>query len=99
MMKVRQACAEGRVDDADTIFTSNSTDSNTIWLFLKTLGRDDEARELLMPLDTPDYLFQLAAYLDYRAFDVSDYPLLQETLRADGIERVPVRPQTFRCKR
>jgi TolB-like protein len=99
MMKVRQACAEGRVDDADTIFTSNSTDSNTIWLFLKTLGRDDEARELLMPLDTPDYLFQLAAYLDYRAFDVSDYPLLQETLRADGIERVPVRPQTFKCKR
>ena len=99
MMKVRQACAEGRTEDAEAIVAAIEIDSNSRWLFLKTLGRDDEARELLRPLDTPDYLFQLAAYLDYRAFDVSDYPLLQETLQADGIERVPVRPQTFKCQR
>jgi TolB-like protein len=99
MMKTRQACAEGRVEDAEAEFASIDPDSNTRWLFLKTLGRDDDARELLRPLDTPERLFQLAAFLEYRVFDVREYPRLAAALRADGIERVPVRPQTFTCAR
>ena len=64
-----------------------------------TLGRQDEARELLRQYDTPDYLFILAGFLDYRAFEARDYPLLWKTLRAQGIERPPARPQIFTCQR
>ncbi len=99
MMKTRQACAEGRVEDAEAIFAGIDPDSNTRWLFLKTLGRDDEALEMLRPLDTPERLFQLAAFLEYRVLDVRDYPRLAAALQDDGIERVPTRRQTFTCAR
>ncbi len=99
MMQLRQACAEGRVADADALLGQVPEGSNTRWLFLMTLGREDEARELLRQYDTPDYLFILAGFLDYRAFEARDYPLLWKTLRAQGIERPPARPQTFTCQR
>ena len=99
MMLVRQACAEGRIDDADKLIESVDTDRASRWLYLKTLARDDEAREFLRQFDTPEYLFILAAFLDYRAFDPRDYPLLWKTLQAQGIKRAPPRPQTFTCKR
>jgi TolB-like protein len=99
MMQLRQACAEGRVADADALLGQVPEGSNTRWLFLMTLGRQDEARELLRQYDTPDYLFILAGFLDYRAFEARDYPLLWKTLRAQGIERPPARPQTFTCQR
>ncbi|MDH5584409.1 MAG: hypothetical protein OEY82_11150, partial [Gammaproteobacteria bacterium] len=99
MMLVRQACAEGRIDDADKLIESVDTDRASRWLYLKTLARDDEAREFLRQFDTPEYLFILAAFLDYRAFDPRDYPLLWKALQAQGIKRAPPRPQTFTCKR
>ncbi|NCF74184.1 MAG: hypothetical protein GWP67_11860 [Gammaproteobacteria bacterium] len=99
MMRVRQACAEGRVADADKLFAATDPDSNTRWLFLKTLGREGEADEVLRQYDTPDKLFILAGFLDYRTFDPRQYPLLWKTMQSQGIERPPVRPQTFECKR
>jgi tetratricopeptide (TPR) repeat protein len=99
MMQLRQACAEGRVADADALFVQIPEDSNTRWLFLMTLGREDEARELLRQYDTPDYLFILAGFLDYRSFDPRDYPLLWKTLQAQGIQRPPAKSQSFMCQR
>jgi TolB-like protein len=99
MMRLRQACAEGRTADADALFEGVAPDHTTRWLFLKTLARDDEAREFLRQYDTPEHLFILAGFLPYHAFDASDYPLLWRTLQAQGIKRPPVRPQTFTCKR
>ena len=99
MVQLRQACAEGRTNDAEAFATAGIAGPNLHWLIYKTLGQDDEAREHLREYDTPDKLFILAAYLDYRAFDPRDYPLLWKTLQAQGIERAPVRQQTFRCKR
>ena len=99
MVQVRQACAEGRVADADALYELVPQDSPTRWLFLQTLGRTDEAREFLRQYDTPEYLFILAGFLDYRTFDPRDYPLLWKTLQAQGIERPPVRMQTFMCQR
>ncbi len=98
IVRVRQACAEGRDADAHELFAAIDPDSNTRWLFLKTLGRDDEARELLRPLDTPETVFILAAYITYRSFEARDYPLLWKTLTAQGINRPPARPMTYRCK-
>ena len=99
LMKLRQACAEGRVSDADKLFEAVDTDSNSRWLYLKTLGRDDEAYALLAPLDTPDSLHLLASYLTYLAFEPRNYPLMWKTLTDQGINRPPARPLAYRCDR
>jgi hypothetical protein len=98
-MRIRQACAEGRVDDADALFATVDKDSNTRWLFLKVLGHDDEARELLRPLDRPETLSILAGYLTYLSFEARDYPLLWKTLTSQGINRPPAKPLAYRCPR
>jgi len=96
-VQLRQACAEGRNTDAEAIYAR--LDSGSIrWLLLKTLGRDEEARELLRPLDTPDRLYALSTYLAYTFFDPADYPLLADTLARQGIERPPSQPMPFACK-
>ena len=97
LMQVRQACAEGRDEDAAAIYARVEGDLIR-WLLLKTLGRDAEARELLRPLDTPDRLFSLSTYLAYTYFDPTDYPLLADTLGRQGIERPPPKPIPFACK-
>jgi len=99
MVRLRQACAEGRPAEADKLFELVPADSNTRWLFLKTLGHDDRARELLRPLDTPDLVFMLAEYLTYRSFEARDYPLLWKVLTDQGIDRPPARPMAYRCER
>ena len=99
MVLIRQACAEGRVADADAVYDALQADAGSRWLILMTLGLHDEALESLRPLDTPEKLFMLAGHLDYRTFEARDYPLLWRTLRAQGIDRPPARPQTFQCER
>jgi len=98
MMRVRQACAEGRTAEANRLFDEAGLGPTARWLMLKTLGRDDEARELVREFETPEKLFILSGYLDYRTFDPREYPLLWATLQAQGIKRPPARPQVFRCK-
>ena len=99
IMRLRQACAEGRVADADALYDMLDPDSNVQWLYLKTLGFDDRARKLLRPLDTPENLVTLSGYLTYRFFEPRDYPLLWKTLTAQGINRPPAEPMAYRCKR
>lgn len=98
LMQMRQACAEGRNEDAAAIYARADGDL-VRWLLLKTLGRDDEAREFLRPLDTPDRLFSLSTYLAYTYFDPTDYPLLADTLARQGIQRPPPQPIPFACGR
>ena len=98
-MRLRQACAEGRVAVADEIYTVLEEDSASQWLLLKTLGFDDQARDLLRPLDVPESLIALSGYLAYRSFEARDYPLLWNTLTAQGINRPPARPLAYRCPR
>jgi len=99
LMQLRQACAEGRVADADEISTSIDEDSASQWLLLKTLGFDDQAHDLLKPLDTPENLVALSGYLAYRSFEARDYPLLWNVLTAQDIDRPEARPLAYRCER
>jgi len=99
IMRLRQACAEGRIDDADALFATVDEDTNTRWLFLKTLGHDNEARELLRELDKPETLATLAGYLTYLSFEARDYPLLWKTLTSQGINRPEASPPAYRCQR
>jgi TolB-like protein len=97
IVQLRQACAEGRLADAEAIYAASDTNDSNRWLRLTTLGRDAEARELLRPLDTPDQLYSLASYLINPQFDPGDFPLLADTLARQGIQRPP-RPLPYACK-
>lgn len=105
MVQVRQACAEGRVDDAEKLyedydFSKFAIENNNIqWLALKTLGRNEEARELLRPLDQPEFLGRLIQLLAYTHFDPAPYPNLTAHLESLGVMRNEVTPLIFACER
>ena len=105
MIRIRQACAEGRVEDADRLYADfdfspfDPANNNIQWLALKTLGRTVEADELLRPLDQPEYLLRLGELLTYTHFDPSPYPNLSRRLEEQGIMREEVRPMEFACRR
>ena len=99
IMRLRQACAERRVADADAIYAELEHSSASQWLLLKTLGFDDRAHELLRPLDSPENLAALSGYLNYRFFEPRDYPRLWRVLTAQGINRPPAKPMPYRCER
>ena len=105
MVNIRQACAEGRIDDAEALYAAQdfqdiaATRSNIQWLALQTLGRNDEAAELLRPLDDPSMLFALSGFLTYTHFDARPFPNLAATLSAQGFMREEPMPMNFACKR
>jgi TolB-like protein len=105
MVMIRQACAEGRVADANALFDATAgVDGDSMrqinqWLYLKTLGRDDEAREQLRQFDNPAGAYALSSYLVYTTFDPNDYPYLAKRLAEQGIKRPPATKIPFACKR
>ena len=105
MVKIRQACAEGRVDDADRHYDEfdfspfDPTNNNIQWLALQTLGRKAEAEELLRPLDEPEWLVRLGELLSYTHFDPSAYPNLTARLEEQGVMRHETVPMSFACQR
>jgi len=105
MVKIRQACAEGRLEDAEALYAGSEfkdltvSRSNIQWLALKTLGRDAEAEALLRPLDEPDTLFTLAGFLTYTYFDPRPFPQLSAALEAQGVQRHNPTQLNFACKR
>ena len=105
MVRLRQACAEGRVDDAEQLYEGfdfspfDPASNNIQWLALKTLGRVEEAVELLRPLDQPKTLVRLSELLSYTHFDPSPYPNLTRRLEEQGIMRYEITPMNFACKR
>lgn len=105
MVKIRQACAEGRVADAEQLYADFDfspfavANNNIQWLALQTLGRLSEAEDLLRPLDQPDLLGRLAGLLSYTHFDPAPYPNLTQRLEEQGAMRHEVIPLNVACKR
>ena len=105
MVRIRQACAEGRVADADALYANyefreiGESRSNIQWLALQTLGRNAEASALLQPLDKASTLFALSAFLSYTHFDPRPYPTLVATLTAQGVMRDKPTELNFACNR
>jgi len=104
MLNVRQACAEGRVADADAIFegldkTAPGRLIDNEWLFMKTLGRNDDANAAIRYLDDGDGLFALSGFLNYTHFDPRLFPYLMARLTAQGIRRPPPTEIPFACRR
>ena len=104
MVDVRQACAEGRVEDAEEIYANLDPAApgglnNNEWLFLKTLGRDEKANEAVRYLDGGDGLYALSGFLHYTHFDPRPFPNLMARLEAQGIQRPPPIEIPFACRR
>ena len=104
LLRVRQACAEGRVADADRIYLQldNSPESvfgNIRWLYLKVLGRDREAAELASQYDNPDGWIFIAGIMTYPAFEPAPFPYFESILKDQGIDRPPAQPIPYACKR
>ena len=105
LLQLRQACAEGRVEDAERIYDNyvfsaeESAFANTRWLALKTLGRDADARAAVAGLDEPERMYALAGHLTYLHFDPRHFPNLRRVLEQQSAMRDEPVPLNFACKR
>ena len=104
MVEIRQACAEGRVADADAIYAGANEGKpswflDNQWLFLKTLGRKEDAIDAVRYLDEGDGLYALSGFLHYTHFDPRPFPNLMARLEAQGIQRPPPSEIPFACRR
>ena len=104
MIRIRQACAEGRVADADATYSELDRNEpgwfdDNRWLFLKTLGREEDATSVVRYLDEGDGLYALSGFLHYTHFDPRPFPKLMAQLEAQGVRRPPPTEIPFACQR
>lgn len=100
LMGLRQACAEGRRDEADNLFaaqTNFKAQGSTRWHALKLLGREQEAIEELRGIAQSGIPYQIADMLSYGQFDPAPYPELVASLKRQGINRPPAIEIPFKC--
>lgn len=95
---LRQACAEGRVGDAEGIHQRpRPTSEGSMWIELKILGRDSEATQAVADLAESEQPFQRSMLLTYRIFDPAPFPSVLELLERENIRRPPPLEIPFRC--
>jgi TolB-like protein/DNA-binding winged helix-turn-helix (wHTH) protein len=92
LAELRQACAERRISDAETIYRRlwASPKSSSRFNAAEMFGDEQAIKDLLSPLDTPDRLPTLMQFMIYPTFDARAFPNLRAALDADGV--VPLRP-------
>ncbi|WP_332767235.1 winged helix-turn-helix domain-containing protein [Phenylobacterium sp.] len=100
LAEIRQACAEGRVEDARIL--RRGVDAvgreTTRWQAAMLLGDAEGGYRILLPMDTEGRLPTLMQFLIYPDFDPSRYPNLNALLIHEGVARRPVTPLPFACK-
>ena len=99
LAEIRQACAEGRVEDARIL--RRGVDAvgreTTRWQAAMLLGDTEGAHRLLAPLDTAGRLPTLMQFMIYPDFDPGAYPNLRTRLVHEGVTLRPVTPLPFSC--
>jgi hypothetical protein len=99
---IRQACAEGRLAEAHRLFETFKEkvygDLSLSWISHKIIGLDEEAKQMLMPLDESGQIEQLSDFLSYHYFDPASYPNLIAFLRAQGVEPREPLEMPYRCR-
>ena len=103
LIDARQACAEGRREDAESILAGLDLNQSPVelatvqWHLYQMLGRVDDAARVLKPYETFEAPLALGNYLIYPQFDPTPFPVVQSIMKREGIIRgEPVRP-TFEC--
>ncbi|NND44184.1 MAG: tetratricopeptide repeat protein [Xanthomonadales bacterium] len=102
LVTARQACIEGRRNDAEALLTqlqNNRTgaEDSQLWLLLKMLGRDAEASQVWEPYARQGALFSLSTLLTYTIFDPAPFPALVEALERQGVNRPPPVELPYKC--
>ena len=102
IIRLRQACAEGKLTEARRVFdifnAKFGDDLSMRWISHKIMGLDDEAHEMLVPLDENGELEALFDFASYHYFDARQYPALVELLKAQGVEPREPLEMPYRCK-
>ena len=97
----RQACAEGRRDDAEQILANFKAveifDVSVRWHLLMLLGEHAAAIELLMQLERDGRIYALSTFLVYPHFDPSPFPSLLRILEREQVQRPPPVALPFAC--
>ena len=97
LLRARQACAEGRRVEAETLLAQvPESELSQRWQLLMLLGRTKEAAESLQPLERARNTFALASFLIHPEFDPTPYPSLMKILERENVQRTPELPP-FAC--
>jgi len=101
LVALRQTCAENKVANAMRIFEElkegYADDVSIMWISNRIIGREEEARQIMMTLDEDGDLETLSDYLSYAYFDAHAYPNLMAMLRSQGIEPRAPKEIPYRC--
>lgn len=103
MVRLRQACAEGRNDIArplhDRLIRDNADSPSTQWIVHRVMGEDDKAAKILADLDAAGDTDTLTNMLTYAYFDPRPLSSVMEILMPQGI--TPREPLSipYRCGR
>jgi TolB-like protein len=101
--RLRQLCAEGRVDEAQQLYEkANAEISNRRsfpWLTANTMGYPDQGLATAHRLDEDRNLYALAGFLLYGTFDPRPFPNLMAHLEIHGNETGHVTEVPYRCFR
>lgn len=97
---MRQACADGRVAEADRLRSKidDGGDITSRWTAAGIAGDRAGATATLRPLDTADGLPRLMQYLINPTFDSRSYPMLTSRLGRNGITPVAPVAEPFGCR-
>lgn len=102
LAQLRQACAEGQVDDARAIRGKVEALPNLSlsgrWQATEIIGHHQAAIALLRPLDNREDLPELMEFMLNPSFESGAFPLLRSVLARDGVVRTEVWPMPGACR-
>jgi len=94
----RQACAEGRRAEVETLLASvPETERSQQWHLLDLLGDKQATVESLQRYEREGDTFALLGYFGYLQFDPTPFPSLMAVLEREGIQDTTSRPMPFAC--
>ena len=99
--RLRQLCAEGRVDEAQQLYERANAEilnrRSFQWLTANTMGYPNKGLETAHRLDEDGNLYALAGFLLYGTFDPTPFPNLMAHLAVHGNETGHVTDVPYRC--
>lgn len=97
-VRIRQACAEDRADDAVALL-EDDPEASTDWFLADTLSLTDAADAALRAAEIENGTHGLLNFLLYPQFDARRSPSLLRVLEREGIEIRKPTPVPFACSR
>ena len=101
MISARQACMEGRAQEAVDILNAQiagkGPNGNEPWLIYLLLDDKEAAESIPRYYEEHASLNVIASWLTYHKFDPRPFPKLMAVLKREGIQRPPPVPMPYTC--